>query len=97
MSDDINKTVHGQSTTICNCGGIRGHESPRAGTPQGIYPMSVGQAKIQVTGHQRLISSSSPVKSGVQRTHDERVPPRNSTVLSQIELVCVQGETAKIP
>ena len=71
------------------CGGIRGHESLRAGTRQGIYPVSVVQAKIQVTGHQRRISSSSPMKSGVQRTHDERVPPRNSTVLSQIELVCV--------
>ncbi|CAN0231369.1 unnamed protein product, partial [Ascophyllum nodosum] len=30
-------------------------------------------------------------KSGVQRTHhDERVAPRNSTVLSQNDLVCVQ-------
>ena len=76
------------------CGGIRGHESPRAGTVQGIYPVRVVQAKIQGTRHQRRISSSSPVKSGVQRTHDERVPPRNSTVLSPIELVCVQGETA---
>ena len=90
----INKTVHGQSTKIFKCGGIREHKSPRAGTPQGVYPVTVGQAKIQLTGHQRLISSASPVKSGVQRTHDEQVPPRNSTVLSQIELVCVQREKA---
>ena len=69
-------------------------DTSHPGTPQGIYPVSVGQAKIQVTSHQRLISSSSPVKSGVQRTHDERVPTRNSTVLSQIELVCLQVETA---
>ena len=50
LSDDINKTVHGQSTKIVKCGGIRGHESPRAGTPQDVYPVSVGQAKIQLTG-----------------------------------------------
>ena len=81
MSDDINKTIHGQSMKIFKCGGIRGHESPRAATPQGVYPVSVGQAKIQLTGHQRLISSSFPVKSGVQRTHDERVP-------LQIQLYC---------
>ena len=76
------------------CGGIRGRESPRAETAQGIYPVSVVQAKIRGIGHQRRISSSFPVMSGVQRTHDERVSPRNSTVLSQIELMCVQGETA---
>ena len=37
------------------CGEIRGHESPRVGTPKGIYSVSVAQAQVQGTGHQRHI------------------------------------------
>ena len=38
------------------CGGVRGHESPRVATPKGIYPVSVVQAQIQGTGHQKQYS-----------------------------------------
>ena len=43
--------------------------------------------------HPIIISGGVPV----ERTHGKREPPRNSIVLSHIDMLCVQGETAQIP
>ncbi|CAN0460971.1 unnamed protein product, partial [Ascophyllum nodosum] len=83
------------------CGGIKGPESPRAGTPQGIYIPCECRASPD-PGYRppktHLTIISGEVRRSKNRWRASTTPKLNCIIVSShIKLVCVQGETAQIP